>query len=1054
MGKRHPQRTSSHRPNQPRKGRLCSPYRLARFELLEDRWVLSLPTIAPIPDMSILQGAPLPVALQGADADAGDVLTYQVEVSDPTAVTVLQTDPQNPTLRLVVEGFGPDGTDGVMTFQLFKDRTPLTVQRFVELVNSGFYNGKTFHRVITDVQIVGGGEAGTGYLFDDEFHTDLQFTRDGILAMAGPGDDDNDSQFLITDSSARQFDFNYTIFGFLTSGDDVREAIQAVSNDNGVPNSPPVIKSASIVTDTRNDVVLFKLNSVPSTPIQVTVRVSDGSGLATEPQTFTLNPYADEGTFNNSHPYLPAPLPPVETVANTPVSILIEGIDVEGDPMFYGADLKPSHPSISVTVPSFTQGLVNISPTNGVIGAYWLNLRVYSDRGDDTQAVPLFIKPAAPTTITLLNPSASGSTVTNRDNSPSKPISFQVDGVHAGTEVTIYADGQLIGSATATGSTVVVTSSGNLTLANGQHQITAIQALRNQKPPDGGGNYRGNPVDLVSAASSPFALTIDVNDAGDTTPPVFTTEPVLGVGFGKAYRYDANTNEVSSFRLVESPSDMTVEASTGVITWTAPTPLDLETGLPVETDYNVTLEATDLSGNTARQTFTVHVGTEPEFLDGGSDQEVDEGTPISVTVRATDDKMPLTFTLVDGPGGNAKVVAIETGSETDQSAEFTWTPDESFGPGTYTIQIAAIDSTHVPTITTFTVTVNEVNESPTIAEMALQHAAEGVTFTFQIPGADADLPANKLEYSVEGAPDGMVVDADTGVIRWTPTETDGGTTTTVQVRVTDEHGASAEAWLSIEVAEHNQAPTLVISGTVPTRVRQGQQVRIQYLGTDPDSPPAALTYRFVGTPPDGMTLDASTGLLTWTVPEEFPAGAVTFTVEAAELTGQPPLSAQIALTVEVLPEGSGIPDVVRSLVDYLAALAIPANAGEIAPILSPAVEAAIADLPVENIGGGAAINAVIHGSHVLGDNGMFGSKLGPDTGRGGLTAEQRESEEGSEPNLEQALPRGFDSRPARQGSGGKSAQRRSSEAYDEALEALLADAQHADQAQQSAETQG
>ena len=1155
MSKRHHRRHVWRTWRAERKGRVRDLYRLARLELLEPRFVLSVPTIAAIPDWSIFQGAPLPIALQGTDADAGDVLTYQVEVSDPSAVEVLQTDPQNPTLQITMQGFGTDGSDGVMTFQLFADRVPITTQRFVDLVNQGFYNVKTFSSIVQDVEMVGGGYSSdgsgtgsSGYRFDDEFNSDLQFTREGILAMWGSGDDTNDCQFLVTDADMRLSDFDRTIFGFLTSGDDVRQAIMAVHTTNGVPDNPPVIKEAKILPgDTRNDVVLFELKSVPSTPITVTVTVSDGHGGDPTPQTFVLTPYPDNGTFGNSHPYLPGPIDPVETVENTAVTVSVTGVDAEGDPIYYAADTKPYNPSIGVNVATPTTGLIEVTPNDHLLGAYWLNIQVHNDRADDTQMVPLFIKPAAPSGITLLYPSSSGSQVTNRDNgSADKKLQFDVAGVHPGTEVTIYADGQAIGSATADSgalsvtTTVTVVTDGTYPLANGAHQITAVQVLKNQQPTSDFGNYHDAPRDLASPASEALAITVDVSDTSDTTPPVFTSKPVLGVGYGQSYEYDAETDEPSTFLLTTYPSGMTVDASTGVITWVAPSLTDPDTGELVESDYDVTLDATDRSGNTSQQSFTVHVGSPPTFSAAGSDQEINEGETVSVTVTATDDHMPLVFELVDSPDPAATLTAVDGSDSTTQSAVFDWTPGESFGPGTYTIKIRATDATNVPAVTSFQVTVDEVNQAPTIADIATQSAAEGQPFKLQLPAADADLPPNKLQYSfTTDVPAGMQLDADSGLITWTPGETDGGSSYTIGVRVSDEAGATAETSFQLNIAEVDSPP--VFDPVAKFQVRPGDQLQAIVVARDPDIPASpGITYELAtGAPPD-MRIDATSGAITWRVPATQQPGTVSLSVRAVEVKadGSSGLSATLPLAVEVGLDNPPVfdavgklrvfaggrlettvaahdPDVPANSIAYSLvsgapdAMQIDATTGAIVwdvpldqqpgtvSVVVKAVEVKddgttglaqtltftvevldrlplVVPLAFFQIAQAASVGSaeiilpaappreqflvtaepVVIGSppagpaesrHVFGDNGLFGTMIAPDTGRGGLTTQQLESLEGGEPKVEPTEPKRSDEKPPKQDNRRKTSRRESSEAYDEALEALLAESDRADE---------
>src|SRR5919106_991203 len=92
---------------------------------------------------------------------------------------------------------------GDFTVELHADRAPLTVENFVNLARSGFYDGTTFHRVIPGFMAQGGdptgsGTGGPGYTFRDEFSRDLRHDGPGVLSMANAGPGTNGSQFFIT----------------------------------------------------------------------------------------------------------------------------------------------------------------------------------------------------------------------------------------------------------------------------------------------------------------------------------------------------------------------------------------------------------------------------------------------------------------------------------------------------------------------------------------------------------------------------------------------------------------------------------------------------------------------------------------------------------------------------------------------------------------------------------------------------------------------------------------------------------------------------------------
>src|SRR3954454_17964216 len=129
---------------------------------------------------------------------------------------------------------------GAIDIELFDDDAPKTVENFLKLAREGFYDGVVFHRVIPDFMIQGGdptgtGTGGPGYQFEDEFN-DHKVAR-GALAMANAGPNTNGSQFfIVTTEAAPWLDGKHTVFGEVTSGMDV---VDAISNADTGPGDKP-----------------------------------------------------------------------------------------------------------------------------------------------------------------------------------------------------------------------------------------------------------------------------------------------------------------------------------------------------------------------------------------------------------------------------------------------------------------------------------------------------------------------------------------------------------------------------------------------------------------------------------------------------------------------------------------------------------------------------------------------------------------------------------------------------------------------------------------------
>ena len=119
---------------------------------------------------------------------------------------------------------------GAIVLELAEDEAPNTVANFINLAEKGYYDGLVFHRVLPDFMIQGGcpngdGRGGPGYVIADELSPRLRHTR-GVISMANAGPNTGGSQFFITHVPCPHLDGKHAIFGNVTSGMDVVDAIQ------------------------------------------------------------------------------------------------------------------------------------------------------------------------------------------------------------------------------------------------------------------------------------------------------------------------------------------------------------------------------------------------------------------------------------------------------------------------------------------------------------------------------------------------------------------------------------------------------------------------------------------------------------------------------------------------------------------------------------------------------------------------------------------------------------------------------------------------------------
>ncbi|MDE6612959.1 MAG: peptidylprolyl isomerase [Clostridia bacterium] len=161
---------------------------------------------------------------------------------------------QNPIVTIEMEN------GRLIKAELFPEKAPNTVNNFISLANSGFYDGLIFHRVICGFMIQGGdpagvGTGGPGYYIKGEFalngflENDIKHER-GVLSMArAMAPDSAGSQFFIMHKNSSHLDGQYAAFGKVIEGIEVVDAIATVDTDwSDKPKTPQVMKKVTVET--------------------------------------------------------------------------------------------------------------------------------------------------------------------------------------------------------------------------------------------------------------------------------------------------------------------------------------------------------------------------------------------------------------------------------------------------------------------------------------------------------------------------------------------------------------------------------------------------------------------------------------------------------------------------------------------------------------------------------------------------------------------------------------------------------------------------------------
>ena len=198
--------------------------------------VIPTPRIADTPTPAVI-GTPTP---QTSESQSGRVVR---EYAQPPEMTIDPEGSYSADIRT---------NQGTISVELYAEDAPVTVNNFVFLAQQGFYDGVIFHRVIPNFMIQGGDPTGTGgggpgYRFRDEIVPSLTFDGAGILAMANAGPGTNGSQFFITVAATPHLTGGHTIFGRVTAGQEVADAISKVPTSSGNrPREEVVIQSIEI----------------------------------------------------------------------------------------------------------------------------------------------------------------------------------------------------------------------------------------------------------------------------------------------------------------------------------------------------------------------------------------------------------------------------------------------------------------------------------------------------------------------------------------------------------------------------------------------------------------------------------------------------------------------------------------------------------------------------------------------------------------------------------------------------------------------------------------
>ncbi len=405
----------------------------------------------------------------------------------------------------------------------------------------------------------------------------------------------------------------------------------------------------------------------------------------------------------------------------------------------------------------------------------------------------------------------------------------------------------------------------------GQHGTAELTLVVTDNPP-GGENY---------AASTVYNTALTVAEQPNHQP-IITSDPLVIAQETIAYTYDVEAsdsdNDELQYSLLQAPDGMSIHAQTGQIVWL---PSDGQAG-----SYTIAVRVDDgkeRENSTNEQTYPLQVAVKPNSAPqaDSADYTVSEDGSLGITLVATDqDNDMLSYTIDSLPSH---------GSLTGAAPHFVYTPDSNyFGSDSFRFHVndGELDSS----LATLNLTVLAQNDAPQFGSTPIISATENALYSYQVSATDAD--GDALTYSLTSSPavQGMVLDANSGLVIWTPDYTQAGNHA-VSIAVADGQGGEASQQYTITVANTNWPP-VVPAQSISTA--EDTSVAVSLTATDPDGD--SLSYTITGQPNAGTLMGVAPNL-TYT-PNSNVSGTDSFVYEASD--GEASNVATVTITVSAV----------------------------------------------------------------------------------------------------------------------------------------------------------